>query len=1032
MRLLIISFLFICSLAPAQTYYISTSGSAGNNGTSSATPWNYTKLASEFGTLPDGSLILFKRGDVFTNFSLSRSYAITNLGISDYGSGEKPVLDGSVDISGGWTNEGNNLWSKTEASFPDMDNNMRVPVGLWINDVWSDIAKWPENGLAVVSSTVDSTSLTDNSQSFTLNEFAGSYLWVNHHPWYYSMSKIQSNNSNTFYIDRYDGNYGRGEVGRSGCAYLVSNCKRGLINNGDFTLMNDKLTVYFNGDMNSQTVRFVNNNNIITLNNSTNVGVTNIRFRRANMEHLEFNDGVNLNVSNCDFEYAGNLALQFERVNKATTNNNTILRTQTSGIFFRDVTRITAQYNRFKHIATNLGTENEDSGFPGFCITVATDPTADGDTNKIRYNVMDSVFGGINWYWNQDAMLIEKNFINSYGWNHGDYGGIYNSAVENNVNSLSKNNIVINAAPAQLINSGGAEDTYAHGLYIDGGNRHVIHDSLTVVGGNVGLKINDGNRNNILRNSLFYNMSRDMAQKSDNWQTILFSNTSSTYDNSYLNNTFILGPSNAGNTQRFFIYHNTPVSQLISDNNKYINPFPAITAAPFRKVNDYYASYFDYDLQQLKDTFNLDLNSSFNPQNHSYSAGLGISESDFVKVFINASDTSHVFNLGNCVFKDVDGNTVSGSATVKPFYHKALFYVSGTLSTIDNIIYSSFGTFSEPTTPVENPPAGMSLIKVGNSYKYINVPGYGKLVLGIKNTNAVTIKPKPTNPDPDPEPIDTTDFNILFHNDYEQWPAGPYTFDMQQADGGGALYEWGSDHRTDINDPQSNYVVNESGNNIFRVTMPAGTYGAASGTSFEYNIPQVTPITEAFLSYKYRLKSGFIEVLGGKMIGLMGGTVVVPYGRDYGFNAGAMWDENQGVTTYIYHAGAAGDWAESSYWSLNGGSFISDGEWHTITIRVVLGAPDAANGIFEAWIDGVLKFQSDHYKYRTSLAPNTKIDRLMFVCFFGGGSSDFETERDEHIDFDKLTVWKYNDSVTGVTRGLNLSNPNTVLTTPLD
>ncbi|HLC89414.1 MAG TPA: right-handed parallel beta-helix repeat-containing protein [Patescibacteria group bacterium] len=85
--------------ADAQTYYVSMSGSSANDGLSPATPWNLNKiLVKNTAFIPNGSKILFKRGDDFTiaTSSFEINYLLrpapNYLTLDAYDTGEKPIF----------------------------------------------------------------------------------------------------------------------------------------------------------------------------------------------------------------------------------------------------------------------------------------------------------------------------------------------------------------------------------------------------------------------------------------------------------------------------------------------------------------------------------------------------------------------------------------------------------------------------------------------------------------------------------------------------------------------------------------------------------------------------------------------------------------------------------------------------------------------------------------------------------------------------------------------------------------------------
>jgi len=88
--------------AYSTSYYLSNSGSDGNNnGTSESAPWQtIDKLNNELYKLKAGDQVLFKCGDVFTGGIIIPSSISGVKGnqiiFGSYGTGPKPVITGSV------------------------------------------------------------------------------------------------------------------------------------------------------------------------------------------------------------------------------------------------------------------------------------------------------------------------------------------------------------------------------------------------------------------------------------------------------------------------------------------------------------------------------------------------------------------------------------------------------------------------------------------------------------------------------------------------------------------------------------------------------------------------------------------------------------------------------------------------------------------------------------------------------------------------------------------------------------------------
>src|ERR1035437_6173742 len=112
--LIVLSTVFI-SNGYSVKYYISNSGSDDNAGTSQSSAWKtINKLNSMMTSINPGDEIFFECGSVFTggiiipaNISGVKGNTIV---FSSYGNGPKPVICGSIPVTG-WTQYSGHIWS---------------------------------------------------------------------------------------------------------------------------------------------------------------------------------------------------------------------------------------------------------------------------------------------------------------------------------------------------------------------------------------------------------------------------------------------------------------------------------------------------------------------------------------------------------------------------------------------------------------------------------------------------------------------------------------------------------------------------------------------------------------------------------------------------------------------------------------------------------------------------------------------------------------------------------------------------------
>lgn len=158
--------------AKATTYYFANSGSDGNAGTSTGTPWQtISKFNSVFASKSPGDQFLFNRGDVFIGAMILSRSGLTGqpMFIGAYGTGAQPVITGLTSISSGtWVNLGSNIWETNVAVSSLNDLNMVL-----INGVNTPMGRTPNSGYLTYQSASSNISITSSSLTGTPNYTGG-------------------------------------------------------------------------------------------------------------------------------------------------------------------------------------------------------------------------------------------------------------------------------------------------------------------------------------------------------------------------------------------------------------------------------------------------------------------------------------------------------------------------------------------------------------------------------------------------------------------------------------------------------------------------------------------------------------------------------------------------------------------------------------------------------------------------------------------------------------------------------------------
>ncbi|PMR73935.1 hypothetical protein C1H69_16130 [Billgrantia endophytica] len=183
-----------------------------------------------------------------------------------------------------------------------------------------------------------------------------------------------------------------------------------------------------------------------------------------------------------------------------------------------------------------------------------------------------------------------------------------------------------------------------------------------------------------------------------------------------------------------------------------------------------------------------------------------------------------------------------------------------------------------------------------------------------------------------------------------------------------------------------------------RVHYPAGTSSPSDeplgGAGFYADPKALAGAERACLSYQVRFAPDFDFVKGGKLPGLYGGDA--PSGGEAvdgenGFSLRLMWREMGEGELYPYVVGHEGVSVGRGSWH------FPVGRWVSVEQEVILNDPGRDNGIARLWIDGRPVLEHRDITYRTT--PESTIDGLMFSTFFGGTGKEWQTPRDQFVDF---------------------------------
>lgn len=204
---------------------------------------------------------------------------------------------------------------------------------------------------------------------------------------------------------------------------------------------------------------------------------------------------------------------------------------------------------------------------------------------------------------------------------------------------------------------------------------------------------------------------------------------------------------------------------------------------------------------------------------------------------------------------------------------------------------------------------------------------------------------------------------------------------------------------------------------VIRTRLDANTIRSTpSGNNGAVLFPPIPSVDNACISYDIKFDSKFDFSLGGKLPGLEGvvqGTSPSdPTGGHYtemGWSGRMMWlgpkayswagPVNMAVS-YMYHYGQSDIYGDNVLWN----KAFAAGTWHTVKQCYVMNTPGVADGVLQAWFDGVQVLDRHNFVYRSSSRPDLHINYINWSIFRGGGDLTWASPTVGYIDIDNLLI----------------------------
>lgn len=248
---------------------------------------------------------------------------------------------------------------------------------------------------------------------------------------------------------------------------------------------------------------------------------------------------------------------------------------------------------------------------------------------------------------------------------------------------------------------------------------------------------------------------------------------------------------------------------------------------------------------------------------------------------------------------------------------------------------------------------------------------------------------------------------VVFEQDFESGSVGPYLPEHLNEQWDTPLWHMG------LVEGRAQLVQDAENGKALQVLFPANQYGSQGAVAFltdlSFGANYERSFEELYISYDVKFSENFEFVRGGKLPGLCGYNTTLepkdgcntgggfPSGYD-GWSARGMWREDGVLENYMYHADQFYEYGDDEVWDVT----PQRGQWHTIQHRVVLNTVGEANGIVEAWFDGVKVLSTNTMLYRKS--ADIGINLFYFSTFYGGADPSWAPGSDQVMYYDNFRI----------------------------
>jgi parallel beta-helix repeat protein len=486
--------LFAFEASFSATYYFASNGDDSRTALQAqdqATPWQSLDKLNTL-TLAVGDNILFRRGDVFRGgIVLKQSGNSTQpITIGAYGTGNIPVIDGSVAI-GGWTAYQGSI------RVTDYTGDATKPIEqVFASGIPLKIARFPNQGYLIVDSAISKSSFISSGLIGSI-DWTGASVHIKTERWSLDWRIIQTFDRVTgMVVLNRDANYNT----QKGWGFFINSSLSALDQTGEwyYDSTSRKLYVWMPDGSAPSGIEGSVVPYGLDAQGRNYVTVENLKFAKHNRSGIR-SSGSNVIIRNCSMEYADGIGIDAS-ISDSRIENCVVKYPNQTGIELYGANN-TLSADTIVSVAMMWRLNRK--GLGGNCCT-GRGLDFNGAGNAISNCILDSIgyigigFGGQN-------SVIENNIVNHVCMTTDDGGAIYtwndDFAHPGSAGSVIRENIVANGVGAP--EGGGGGSGWVHGIYMDDRTHDVRIDSNTTFNNVLGIFLHN-NRNNTAQGNVCY------------------------------------------------------------------------------------------------------------------------------------------------------------------------------------------------------------------------------------------------------------------------------------------------------------------------------------------------------------------------------------------------------------------------------------------------------------------------------------------------------------------------------------------------